>query len=65
MIAGTTEPLAVHAGTKILQSGGTAADAAVAPVLAQIAGHGCPVLQYRCITEMPGTGGFFRKRLCW
>ncbi len=37
MIAGTTNPLAVHAGLKVLQQGGSAADAALTTSLAQIA----------------------------
>lgn len=37
MIAGTTNPFAVHAGLKVLQRGGNAADAALTTSLAQIA----------------------------
>ena len=37
MIAGTSEPLAVHAGLEVLKHGGNAADAALTTSLAQIA----------------------------
>lgn len=37
MIGGATEPLAVHAGLKALQAGGSAADAVVTTAIAQIA----------------------------
>ena len=37
MIAGTTGPLAIHAGFQALRHGGTAADAAITTALAQIA----------------------------
>ena len=37
MIAGTSEPLAVHAGLEVLRHGGNAADAALTTSLAQIA----------------------------
>lgn len=37
MIGGTSGPLAIHAGLKALEAGGTAADAAVSTALAQIA----------------------------
>ena len=37
MIAGTTGPLAIHAGFQALRQGGTAADAAITTALAQIA----------------------------
>ena len=37
MIAGTTGPIAIHAGRKILDAGGTAADAIITTSLAQIA----------------------------
>lgn len=37
IVGGTTDPFAVHAGLKVLQHGGSAADAAIATALAQIA----------------------------
>ena len=37
MIAGTSEPLAVHAGLEVLEHGGNAADAALTTALAQVA----------------------------
>jgi hypothetical protein len=37
MIAGTSEPLAVHAGLEVLKHGGNAADAALTTALAQVA----------------------------
>jgi gamma-glutamyltranspeptidase len=37
MIAGTSEPLAVHAGLEVLRRGGNAADAALTTALAQVA----------------------------
>ena len=37
MIAGTSEPLAVHAGLQVLKHGGNAADAAITTALAQVA----------------------------
>jgi gamma-glutamyltranspeptidase / glutathione hydrolase len=37
MIAGTSEPFAIHAGMEVLKHGGNAADAALATSLAQIA----------------------------
>ena len=37
MIAGTSEPLAVHAGLEVLTHGGNAADAAITTALAQVA----------------------------
>src|SRR5262245_17534604 len=37
MIAGTSEPFAVHAGLEVLKHGGNAADAALTTSLAQIA----------------------------
>ena len=37
MIAGTSEPFAVHAGLEVLMHGGSAADAAVTTALAQVA----------------------------
>jgi len=37
MIAGTSEPLAIHAGLDVLRHGGNAADAALTTALAQIA----------------------------
>jgi hypothetical protein len=37
MIAGVTNPFAVHAGMEMLKAGGSAADAALTTVLAQVA----------------------------
>ncbi len=37
MIAGATNPFAVHAGLEMLKAGGSAADAALTTVLAQVA----------------------------
>ena len=37
MVAGVTNPFAVHAGLEMLKAGGSAADAALTTVLAQVA----------------------------
>ena len=46
MIAGTSEPLAVHAGLEVLKRGGNAADAAIATSMAQIALTGGAAVSY-------------------
>jgi gamma-glutamyltranspeptidase/glutathione hydrolase len=51
IVVGATEPLAVHAGFKVLESGGTAADAAIATALAQIALSGGSAVSYAGILD--------------
>jgi len=60
MIAGTSEPLAVHAGLEVLKHGGNAADAALTAALAQVALTAGAAISYAGIltaVNQPNTQG--------
>jgi hypothetical protein len=62
MIAGTTNPFAVHAGLEVLKHGGKAVDAALTTSLAQIALNAGGAVRSLIVAKDFTTGVVFSKR---